>query len=692
MIYLCPWCLAPGPFSLTTTNEGEKYWQCSATECGMDTIPLRYTQEYDRHPPIPFTLIGGTGQGKTRFLNALFGQIRWLQDEAPHWPGFISDPLSTAQFDRMLQMLSDYEAGAEEQGSVREDTPNPIIVRYRGIPRVGGCQLIFFDNAGEAFDESATTFRITSGFMKRSPALIWTVSLRDRDLTADDPHRITDYAPNKLLRILSNYLEAMATIGGSPKDHTLILTLTKGERLVPLPGFPESAKRVLHHDLFNTPDPWAALEAVSDDLLGWLLTTPYRGLLHRVRSEFKAVRVCVVSAQGREYDPNEPPRPFEPKAVLSPLLWLWRADRPAVSVERNGVSTVYLSAADAFAAVGPGAKVHLGRGEHVLDAPAKLHGPLTVSGDDPEHTFLVGVGTKPKEEYVLGVGGGGEVRLSGLTVERRGGTGGDVVRVMNGRLVAERVRFRGGKELDEKSPVGSGLVVGRGGTAAARGCQFLDNARCGVWAFTANGDKVELTDCAARGNRHGLWVTGAGNAVADNCTWERNRYGIRVSEQGRAEVRGGSAGANRKDGVQVDGDGRAVLVDFTSAGNTGNGAEFGGAGGGSVSGGRFGGNANGIVVTGQGRVQVTGADTSDNRVDGFQFDGTGGGTVSGGTSGGNGGWGFQLLGEVSVDATGVAARGNTSGPWTVAKTVPKLTRVADCGPGRDDRPKKGLFG
>ncbi len=690
--HLCPRCLTAVPLAKITTPDGETYWKCPADGCGMDTIPYRYVEKYDQFPPLPFALIGGTAQGKTRFLYALFGQLEKLEQEGDHWPGFFSDPLDTEQYDRLRAKLADYQGGHEERASDANDIPDPMIVRYTGIPRVGGCQLIYFDNSGEVFTKTAAEFRRTSGFLKRSPTLVWTVSLREKYLRPDDPDALADYPPHELLRILGNYQQAMATLGDSPKDHTLILTLTKGERLQVLPGFPDTAKRVLADDVFATPDPWATLEGVSDALTGWLLTTPYRGLITRLRSEFKAVRVCVVSAQGREYDPDEPPRPFEPKAVLSPLLWLWRADRPSVTVEQNGVSKVYLSAADAFAAVRPGAKVQLGRGEHVLDAPVKVHGPLAISGDGPEHTFLIGTGSRPGEEFVLGIGGTDDVRVSDVTVERRGPAGGDVVRVMSGRLTAERVRFRGGKEVDKDSPIGSGLVVGRGGTASARGCHFLDNARCGAWVFAARGDRIELTACTGRNNRHGLRVTGAGAVAADGCAWEQNRaYGVWVMEQGRLTAAGGSAAGNHKDGVRVGGDARMELTAFTATGNRGSGLVFCEAGGGRVVGGKFTTNTTGVQVGGQCQVQIDKAEVSDNRGDGLVFDEQSGGAVTGGTIAGNDGYGFALNGAVTVDCKDVRTAGNKSGHWKIAKTVPKLTRVVNCGTGRDDRPK-GIFG
>lgn len=688
--YLCPRCLSVGPFAETTTPDGEKYWKCSLVGCEMDTIPFRYTERYDAFPPIPFALIGGTAQGKTRYLNALFEQ---LDRAAEHWPGFYTDPLDGDQYDRLRAKLHDYQTGNEEQGSQMADIPEPLVIRYSGVPRVGGCQMIFFDNAGEAFAGSATTFRRASGFMKRCPAVVWTLSLRERDSTADDPDRVTDYPPAELARVLNNYQQAMSTIGDDPKSHTLILALTKGERLLPLPGFPDSARRLLADDLFDpSADPWAKLERASDDLLAWLATTPHRGLLNRVLATFKRVRACVVSAQGRELDPNEPPRPFEPKAVLAPLFWLWRTDRPGVSVERAGRTTFYLSAAEAFAGgVGPGAVVRLERGEHRVDVPLKVQGPVTIEGADVEHTFLIGSGSRAKEEYVLGVGGTAEVRLSNLTVERRGDAPGDVVRVMGGRLVAERVRFRGGREIDDKSPVGSGVVIGRGGSGVLKGCQFLDNARSGVWVFTATGDKVELSDCVGRNNRTGLWVTGAGQATAADCTWERNRYGVRVTDQGQLAATGGAATANRKDGVEVSGDGRVSLVRFAATGNTRNGVEFAEAGGGSVDGGRYCHNTVGVAAGGHCQVQLLGVEASDNRADGLLLDGDSGGTVTGGTVVGNGGWGVLIQGAVNADCRDVRVVGNGTGGWKVAKTVPKLTRVANCGPGRDDRGRK-VFG
>jgi hypothetical protein len=693
--YLCPRCLSVSAFTEVTTPDGEKYWHCTGPDCrehrqtGAEAnIPYRYTERYDHFPPVPFCLIGGSGQGKTRFLVSLFDT---LHQAASRWPEFYPDPLDTLQFDMLQQKLQDYLAGQEEVGSTFADIPEPMVIRYSGIPRVGGCQVIFFDNAGEAFNESSATFRRTSGFLRRAPSVVWTVSLRERD--AADPDRITDLRVYDLERVLNNYTTAMATLGGDPRTHTLVVTLTKGERLVNLPGFPDSARQLLDaDDLLNAAaDPWAKLERVSDDLLRWLTTTRYNGLLNRLRATFRTVRVCVVSAQGREFDPNEPPRNFEPKAVLAPLFWLWRTDRPTVTVERHGETAVFLSAAEAFAAVKPNSTVRLGPGVHLLPAPVKLPVPISVLGDSPEQTFLVGSGTRPGEEFVLGVGSNGEVRLSNLTIERRGDVSGDVVRVMAGRVVAERVRFRGGREADEKSPIGCGLMIGRGAGGLLRHCTFQDNARTGLWVFTAGAEPVELAECTGRNNRTGLYVTQAGKVVADGCKWDGNRYGVRVADQGRCVARGGGAANNRKDGVEVSGDGHVTLAEFVATGNTRNGLEFAKAAGGTVSGGKYTTNATGIHIGGQSKVTVERAEVSDNREDGVVFADQSEGALTGGTVAGNGGYGFSLLGTVTADCKDVRTAGNKSGGWRVAKTVPKLTRVANCGAGRDDRPK-GIFG
>ncbi len=690
MTYLCPRCLTVGALAESTTPDGEKYWKCPNAECGMDNIPHRYTERYDAFPPVPFTLIGATAHGKTRYLVGLFKQLKTAAD---HWDGFYADPLDIAQHDRLEEKLLRYESGMEEDFTQVVDIPEPLVIRYRGLPRVGGCQMIYFDNAGEAYDESAAKFRRTSGFMTRAPAIVWIVSIREKGQFADDPDRIGDVPSRSLERILGIYQQAVSSMNGNPRNQTLVFTLTKGERLEGLPGFPDSAARLLREDLLDThTDPWARLDGVSTDLLHWLRTTRYKELVNRLCETFKAVRVCVVSAQGRELKPGEAGGEFEPKAVLAPLFWLWRTDRPAVTVERNGTASVYLSVAEAFAAgIPPGSVVRLGPGEHRVENPLRVQGPISILGDSPEYTFLVGTGGRPGEEFVLGIGGTGDVRLANLTIERKGSLAGDVVRMMGGKLLAERVRFRGGKEADDKSQVGCGLVIGRGASGTLRHCVFQDNARTGLWVFTGAADRVEVGECVGRNNRTGLFITGAGKVTADDCRWDGNRYGVRVTDQGQLTARGGGAANNRKDGVEASGDSRLSLTDFGSTGNTRNGLEFQAAAGGTVSGGRFTTNTTGVQIGGHCQVQIDKAEVSDNRGDGLVFDEQSGGAVTGGTVAGNDGYGFALNGTVTVDCKDVRTAGNKSGHWKVAKTVPKLTRVVNCGVGRDDRPK-GIFG
>jgi hypothetical protein len=193
-------------------------------------------------------------------------------------------------------------------------------------------------------------------------------------------------------------------------------------------------------------------------------------------------------------------------------------------------------------------------------------------------------------------------------------------------------------------------------------------------------------------------VAASGVVEAGGCTWELNRAcGVLVSAQGRLTARGGSAAGNLGNGVQVDETGKVTLDGFTATGNRGNGVEFcdsdgGGSPDNSVRGGEFVNNTTGVKVGGRFRVNIDQAKVSDNRGDGLVFDGQSGGAVTGDTATTkNDGYGFSLLGAVTVDCKDVKTDDNKSGRWRVAKTVPKLTRVVNCGAGRDDRPK-GLFG
>ena len=122
-----------------------------------------------------------------------------------------------------------------------------------------------------------------------------------------------------------------------------------------------------------------------------------------------------------------------------------------------------------------------------------------------------------------------------------------------------------------------------------------------------------MGECVGRNNRTGLFVTGAGKVSADDCRWDGNRYGVRVTDQGQLTARGGGAANNRKDGVEVSGDGRVSLVDFSSTGNAQIGLEFQAAAGGTVSGGKYTTNTTGVQVSGQCRVEVDKAETDKGR-------------------------------------------------------------------------------
>src|SRR5579883_190321 len=376
---LCPRCLTDIPaFDLHKDPHGKQSYVCPS--CAKNNIPLRYTDNYLEYPVLPFSVVGSTAHGKSQYLRALH---RELDRVGGLWPGFVRDDLDVAAFKRLMEQEHEFTEGVAPEATQDEgDFTDPQIVRLERVPRVGGCQLAVFDTAGEVFHDP-TKLGKSGKYVKNSGAVVWLGSLRE----PDDAGGFKDVSEKLFIEIITAYAEAMRQMGGQAKQQGLIFTLTKAERLVDRPGFPASARQVLASDLadFAAGDPWATLEQVSQDLRAWLLgPARYHNLVNRLDSLFRTVRFCAVSAQGQES--TTPSAGFTPKAVLAPLFWLWRIDRPGVWVETAGRRAFFLSLDEAVRAAAAGGRLVLDPGEHRTAGGLELHRSVEVVGAGKDQT------------------------------------------------------------------------------------------------------------------------------------------------------------------------------------------------------------------------------------------------------------------------------------------------------------------
>ena len=674
---LCPQCLTPSGLQPAISPDGVRTWTCPNPKCKKTNIPYRYTEDYASFPSVPVCIVGNTGHGKTAYLAGTFKQLDTISN-FNRWPGFLTEALDDVQYLQMREKLSRYENGISEKMTDYYDMPDPVVIRCHAIPRVGGCQLIFLDNAGEAFDDTSVKTMKSGPYLANNSTVVWLASL------TDGTEQGLPTPPQELIKTVVTYKTAIANLGASTKNQTVILTLTKGERLVSLKGFPASAKAILQDDLTDrAADPWAKLEIVHHDLRDWLLTTQYAGLINQFSVGFKQLRICVISAQGREFDESEQ-RSFEPKAILSPLFWLWRIERPGVWVEVGVKKEFFLSLSEALRIDWPaGAVVRIQEGVHHLGSAIELKKPITLRGDgDRTGTIIRGRGG----EFVFGIGTAGTVHFENLSVERIADVG-DVVRIMGGTFTATSVAFKLGitpADPENKYPIGNGLSAGKNTTVTLKACHFQGNGRAGLWGFGSA--KLELTDCSIHANKHGMILTAACAATVLRTSFDSNRHhGIWIHDQCRLDMIEGRSNANKKEGLRAVGTARIALMGVACVGNLGRGVELRDNTEAKIDGGQFHGNRDGIALIGESRAEIVRIAAQGNVVSGVVSQENSGGKLANATLTGNAAYGLHLGGNSTLDAKACETRGNTVGGGLVEKTVHGRVSVVDCGQILDKR-------
>jgi parallel beta-helix repeat protein len=555
MLALCPHCLEHRDLREVHDPERGAILRCDNPRCGDPVVPRLYGEDYAAHPPVPLSLVGLSGHGKTTYIEGLFHEVRatgrrWSDSE------FSCMWLDEARLRAAVRRTR--EGRPEGSQQTYADLPQPQVLRLHGIPRIGGSQLIISD---------------APEHVRRSQAVVWLLSLR-----RGDPHDRPDDA-----------CRLMAQVGDRARDQNLVVVLTKGDELLSRPDLPETAR----HALAESDDcpggaVWAALERTSADLEGWLRSSRcgYRDLVTLARERYKAVRYCVVAARGSP----------SPRGLLAPLLWLWRLVRDPVWVERCGARHLYLDLAEAIATAGADT-VQLEERVYRLTTPLNVLKPVTLAGLGPGRTVL----EVSAPGYGVGVRVSGKVTFRGLTVRRVADTPpGDLIRVLGGELELRDVVASGGLsgELAGKRVSGAGVHAGQHARLTAAGCEFRGNHGNGVLVverasaeltgctFENNGDAgvyartagaITVTRGTCRENHTGVWVEAASAASITASVCERNaENGVVLSGHvcGSVVVRGNTCTGNNRDGVHVRTAAAPTVVGNTCTANRRNGIAF----------------------------------------------------------------------------------------------------------------------
>ena len=526
---LCPYCQQDvAKFDESTDPTGGRLLTCP--KCKEQNVPLLYPVDYDTHPAVPVSIIGLTHHGKTVYISSLIQELERL---GVRWPGFHCNWLDETEVRAVRSRMQRIASGSLPDAT-RSVFPRPQIQRLSSIPRVGGCQLIFYDTGGETFVDTAG-IRESGRYVRNSASVVWLISLKD----LESPHELSD--------ALTVYIQAMAMMNADVKKQSLIITLTKGDLLLNEPDLPQSAKDFLVSDnLDPRTDSWQRLDKLSKDLESWLLHSGYHNIVNLLKSRFRQVKYCIVSSQGAAATDQQLKMQLMPRGVLAPLFWLWQGQWPQVSVEIEGQASTYLSLEEAIREAPPGATIRLSRGTYNISDRVEFRSPITVIGEGMDATTI----SIRAERFAMGIRTTGRVSLQNMIIKGEGAEVGDVIRVLEGDVEMVGVRVTGGKAAPNAAE-GCGVILAGDVRATFQGCHFVRNTSHGL-SVRDRAKAVIVDSRAAHNGRCGfVWVQDSSGSI-QNSHASDNRYGIRVQGKGPFRLIGNRATKNKRNGILIE--------------------------------------------------------------------------------------------------------------------------------------------
>lgn len=702
----CPFCLNDVVSFLEEKDaSGRPVLICPDAACREAGVPLLYVHEYSEYQPIPFSIVGLRGHGKSVFVSSLFHEFERLGER---WPGFYSGPLDEESMREIRQRLVDL-AGGRLPEATRSVFPRAHVMRLDSIPRVGGCHLMMFDTSGEAFRD-VNGIMAYGRYVRRSPCVVWLISLEDLG------------APDELNDFLTVYLQALAEMQAPPNKQELVVVLTKGDLLLKsekLAELPASAREfLLEHDLDPRTDSWHKLETLSDDLRDYLTRSGYHQFVNRAQKAFAAVRFSVISAQGTAAAGGSLEVGLMPRGVLAPLFWLWRSLAPPVWVETPDGLQLFFSVEDALRDAPAGSTIQLNETTYHLRSQLQIKQSIRLLGRGLRKTVIVG----KAEGYDIAFGcQGGRFEASDISFRHEGPATGDVFRAVRGDVVFKRCGFSGGVANAEKNGTGEGLILARDVSASVSECEFLDNQGSGLSLRDRVRARVESNqargnqgsgimcnsagDCefirnVCNGNRaHGIRLGESSTARVEKNICQRNqRSGVSCADNAAPQVRGNDCQENGLSGIQVKNDAKPVLDDNRCQDNQASGIAYSDLAAGSAHKNTCTSNAHcGITLTDSAAPELHDNHCQKNGQHGVLYVASATGVARGNQCIANGGSGIHVEGQAAPTLEDNACQRNQSHGLSIAASVGKLRlRGNDCRDNRSeqsrDQRKRGWFG
>lgn len=312
---LCPNCLQ-NVSQFEETRQLNNSLTLSCPQC-HETVPLRYAQDYERYPPIVFSVVGLFGHGKTVFFSSLLIEFELL---AKLHRAFSYTPLDEAGLRTVRETQRLLEQGVLPSKTPPNLFPKPVILQVEGMGDARDFRLLVYDIGGEVF-ENVSQLKQFGGYVSRGRTTVWLVSLPVLEKLNRSPRDLADF--------VTRYVQAVAELGGKSKDQVLLIVLTMGDLLLGRSDLPEAMREFLQGKRPSVEGSrFGFLEEMSGEIEHWLEDQPgYQNFVRRVRKEFAEVKYCTISALGSQPQGGNQLVSVVPRGVLVPLQWVLHFER-----------------------------------------------------------------------------------------------------------------------------------------------------------------------------------------------------------------------------------------------------------------------------------------------------------------------------------------------------------------------------
>ena len=521
---LCPCCLERVRF--VHREEDGRNVRFSCPNCN-ESVPNRYVLEYEKFPPVIFSLIGLPGHGKTVLLHSF---PRAFSAVASHWPGFDYQPLDE-QGERIFEEIDDGIREGKLPSGTPQVFPSPVIVRLNGVFGTLGCNLLAYDTGGEVFKAKERLLRF-GAYVLKADWVVWLVSLEDLN------------SPRELERLLTVYTEALIQENADPGAQRLLVVLTKGDLLMKRRGVPEEVRKTLKDGAYHGDrDAVRTLRRTSDAIGLWFdRDAELRNFVRRARGDFREVKFSVVSSLG--FAPGEKTLSFSPapRNVLAPVMQLCEELLPKTLVTGRGRPKRYAFLEDAVNDAPPGSTLRLDPGTHRVHAPLRPNKPLVLIGHDEGSVIRTENGRSAVTIDSV------SFAARGISFEHIGERPGNGVVVRNSRVEFDSCRFYA-QERGESSRHGVGLFVCGESFVKAVECESSENPFHGV--VVADRSELDLQGSEfSRNYGHGLVALGHARVHARGSVFGDNQgCGVHATEAAQADLVENSCDGNHRHGI-----------------------------------------------------------------------------------------------------------------------------------------------